>query len=142
MKNCLVDSISNLKSKPFSGFSVKYLKIPKRWPVSISHENIYKNGKAVPFFAHKKTAEFVYVIRGKAKAYLGNKIIDVSGGDYLLIPPGIKHRFVTGRKPLVALSVFCPSMTLDNLDAVMCKSGGNKKRNSSGKLKRLPVQNK
>jgi mannose-6-phosphate isomerase-like protein (cupin superfamily) len=76
---------------------------------------------------HKKAAEFVYIIKGKAKAYLRDKIIAVSSGDYLVIPPGVRHRFVTGKKPLVALSVFCPSMNSDNQDAVMCESSGNEK---------------
>jgi len=141
MKKCRVDSIANLESRPFDKLGIKFLRMLEGWPVSIIHENIPKYGD-VPYVVHMKTSELVYLLSGEAKAYLGNDRINVRAGDYLLIPPGVKHRFVTGKKPLIALSVFCPPMNWEKLDAVMCKGAGNKKRNSSGKLKRLPVQNK
>jgi len=137
MKNCLVDSASNLKLKSCGVLGVKFFKVFKGWPVSIAHEVIYKNGRDVPWGLHKKTAEFIYVLEGKAKACLGHKVYNVSSGDYLLIPPGVKHRFVTGKKPLIALSVFCPPMTWDNLDAVMCKDGKIKNKHAK-KLKWFP----
>lgn len=119
-------SISDLESRPFDKLSIKFLKMFKGWPVSIVHENIPKNAD-VPFVLHRKTEEFVYIIEGKAKAFLGNRNFDVRSGDYLLIPPGVKHRFVTGQKPLVALSVFCPPMPYNKLDAIMCKDIKRKK---------------
>lgn len=125
MKTCLIDSISNIKSMRFSRLAIKHLKVPRNWPVSIVHENIPGNGK-VPFVVHKKTSEFVYILSGRAKAFLDNKSFNVTGGDYLLIPPGIKHRFITGRQPMTALSIFNPPMTFENLDAEVCN--GNRKR--------------
>jgi mannose-6-phosphate isomerase-like protein (cupin superfamily) len=125
----MVKSISELKSRSFMGsrLSIKFLKIFPGWPVSMAHEIMHKNGKGMPWGLHKKTSEVVYVISGKAKAYLGSKKINVRSGDYLLIPPGVKHRFVTGSQEMVAISVFNPSMTFNNLDAVVCK-GTDKKR--------------
>ncbi|HBB65873.1 MAG: hypothetical protein A2X28_09805 [Elusimicrobia bacterium GWA2_56_46] len=135
MKTYRVDSISRLKSKLFSGVSVKYFRIPENWPVSIAHETIPQNGKNIPYIVHKKTEEFVYILKGKAKAYLGNKSFNVSSGDYLSIPAGVKHRFVTGKDPIIALSVFCPPMTFSDFDAVAYPDGKIRKINS-GKTKR------
>lgn len=123
MKKCLVDSISDLKPMPFSRLAIRHLRIPANWPFSIVHENIPKNGN-VPYVVHRKTAEFVYILSGNAKAFLGSKRFNVRGGDYLLIPSGVRHRFVTGNTPMTALSVFTPPMTLDNLDAVVCPASG------------------
>ena len=139
MKNARVASISDHKARSFGILSVKFLKAPG-WPVSIAHEVIYKNGKDNPLGSHKHTAEFVYVLKGTAKACLGNKTFRVKSGSYLVIPPGVKHRFVTGREPLVALSVFCPAMDWNNLDAVMHRSSGSKKRRPFGRSKRLPAE--
>jgi len=136
MKSCAAGSISGLKSRSFGKFGVKLLKLPEGWPVSVFYENIYKNGRDVPFVIHKRTAEFVYVLNGTAKACLGNKSFNVRSGDYLVVPPGVKHRFLTGKKPMLALSMFYPPMDWNRLDAVICGSAGDKKRNSPANLKR------
>lgn len=127
MRKYLVDSISGLKPLPFSRLAIRHLRIPANWPVSIVHENIPKNGN-VPYVVHRKTAEFVYILSGNAKAFLGSGRFNVRGGDYLLIPPGVRHRFVTGNTPMTALSVFSPPMTFDNPDATACPAPG-KRRN-------------
>lgn len=128
MKKYLPESIHSVEAKTFREFSVRHFKTPKGWPVSIAHENIYKNGRTTPFFVHKRTSEFVYVISGKARADLGGKSFKVSGGDYLFIPPGEKHRFVTGTEEMVAISVFNPPMTFDKPDATACEGMKTKKR--------------
>lgn len=129
MKNCTVNSLSRLESRAFidSRLTVRFLELFKGWPVSIAHEIIHKNGRGISWGMHKKTQEFVYVIKGNARAYLGNRRVTVGAGDYLLIPPGVRHRFVTGERPLIALSVFSPPMTFDNLDAVACAASGKRR---------------
>lgn len=127
MKKCLVDSISDLKPMPFSRLAIRHLRIPASWPFSIVHENIPENGN-VPYVVHRKTAEFVYILSGNAKAFLGSKRFSVRGGDYLLIPSGVRHRFVTGKTPMTALSVFTPPMTFDDPDVVACPAPGKRRR--------------
>lgn len=128
MKKYSPESIHSAEAKTFREFSARYFKTPKGWPVSIAHETIYKNGRTTPFFVHKRTSEFVYVISGKARADLGGKSFKVSGGDYLVIPPGEKHRFVTGKEEMVAISVFNPPIAFDNPDAAACEGEKKKKR--------------
>ena len=67
MKTYRVDSISRLKSKLFSGVSVKYFRIPENWPVSIAHETIPQNGKNIPYIVHKKTEEFEFPVKDISK---------------------------------------------------------------------------
>ncbi len=120
MKKFRLSSLSDFEAKTFSSLSIRFLTMLRGWPVSIAHENIPGNGKNLPFVVHRKTREFIYIINGEGKAGIGNKCFNVAVGDCLLIQPGVKHRFVTGKKPLVALSVFSPPMTFDNLDAISC----------------------
>lgn len=124
MRKSRVDSVRGLKAKPFGQFGVKLLKTPKGWPVSIFYENIYRNGRNTTWVIHKKTAEFVYVLSGAARACLGNKVFTVKPGDYLLVLPGTRHRFLTGKKPMTALSLFCPPMGCGKPDAVLVKGPG------------------
>ena len=137
MKNCVAASVSDLEAGIFCGLSVRFFKTLKGWPVSIARADFPEN-TSFPYGMHKKTAEFVYVIKGEAKAYLGDKSFNVGGGGYLWIPAGVRHRFVTGREPMAALSVFCPPMTFDNLDAAPCGNGkaGTKTRSGRNGKKR------
>lgn len=118
MTKCLVASVANLEARDFTGLKIRFFDTPGCWPVSVAHEIIPANGGEMPFITHKKTGEFVFILEGKAKLCLGNRRYAIQKSDYILIPPGVKHRFLTGKKPLVAISVFCPAMTFKNLDAV------------------------
>lgn len=122
MKPARITSISELSARTFATVSIKLFKALEDWPVSIAHEMIPKNGEQLPFIVHKKTAEFVYILTGKGKACLGKKTFAVKPGDYVVIPAGIKHRFVTAGEPLTAISVFNPPMTFENLDAAPLKN--------------------
>lgn len=118
MKKFRFSSLRDFEAKAFSSLSIRFIKMLEGWPVSIAHENIPENEKNLPFVVHEKTSEFIYVISGGGKAGVGNKYFNVAAGDCLLIQPGVKHRFVTGKKTIIALSVFSPPMTFDDLDAI------------------------
>ncbi|OGR80170.1 MAG: hypothetical protein A2X32_05885 [Elusimicrobia bacterium GWC2_64_44] len=122
MKRCRAGSIRQLRPRAFfnSRLHIKFLDLPGSFPVAVAHEIIHENGAAIPWGVHKRTAEFIYVLSGRARACLGNVTRVIRPGDYLVIPPGVKHRIVTGKEPLVALSVFSPPMGFGNLDAAAC----------------------
>lgn len=127
MKKFRFCSIRDLEAKDFSSLSIRFLNMLEGWPVSIAHENIPENEKNLPFVVHARTSEFIYVISGGGKAGVGDKCFTVAAGDCLLIQPGVKHRFVTGKRPMAALSVFSPPMGFDNLDARCCRPSKKKR---------------
>ena len=122
MRKCFSHSVSLLRSRAFGGLGVKILRVPQSWPVSVIHETFPEKGN-FPYVSHARTSELVYVLSGEARAYLGARRVTVRGGDYLLIPPGTRHRFVTGAKPMSALSVFFPPMDWKRFDAVIAGRG-------------------
>lgn len=128
MSKFLFSRFCDLEVKTFSSLSIRFISMLKGWPVSIAHEEIPENAKGLPFVVHEKTSEFIYVISGGGKAEVGGKCFKAAAGDCLLIPPGVRHRFITGNKPLIALSVFSPPMTFDNLDAIACPIPGKRRR--------------
>ena len=107
---------------------MKLLRTPEDWPVSVYYEKIYRNGGDIAWVIHKETTEFVYILGGTAKACLDGEVFRVKPGDYLVIPPGARHRFVTGKKAMTALSMFCPPMGLDKPDAVLAAGPGPLRR--------------
>jgi|GEM_PF-5513147 len=119
MKKCVVGKLSDIGIKTFHGLKIGFFKTAQNWPVSIAHEIIPKN-VSIQYGVHEKTAEFIYVMEGKAKACLEDETFNVKRGSYLIVPPGVRHRFLTGNEDLVALSVFCPRMDFSCLDAVFC----------------------
>jgi quercetin dioxygenase-like cupin family protein len=122
MKSRYANDVRNLELRTFCGLSIGVLKNFKKSPVSIAYESFPGHGRGIPYMTHKRTAEFVYVVRGNARAFLGHESFTVRAGNYLLIPPGVRHRFVTGKQAMVAISIFDPPMTFDNLDAVLCRA--------------------
>ena len=120
MKGFRYSRLGGFKAKAFSSLSVRFIDFLKGWPVSVAHETIPKNKKILPFVVHERTSEFVYVLGGGGRAEVGARSFPVRAGDCLLVPPGIRHRFITGRSSLRALSVFSRPMTFANLDAVAC----------------------
>ncbi len=48
--------------------------------------------KEAKLHLHKKMNEYYYVIEGKGKVQLGDKIVELKEGDFLHIPPGTPHK--------------------------------------------------
>lgn len=79
--------------------------------VSVVYEKMLPN-LSLPTVHHKKTTEFVYCLSGRATAYLDGKAYPMRPGTLVLIPPGARHRFVTGAHPCESLSIFQPALML------------------------------
>jgi len=77
--------------------------------ISIMHEHLPPRTR-LPAVHHKRTTEFVYCVSGAMTAVLGEKRRRVRAGAVLLIPPGVRHTFITGARPCDCLSVFSPAL--------------------------------
>jgi mannose-6-phosphate isomerase-like protein (cupin superfamily) len=128
MKNFKCSRVYDFEAKAFSSLSIRFIDFLQGWPVSVAHETIPRNEKALPFVVHERTGEFVYVLGGGGRAEVGGRSFPVRAGDCLLVPPGVRHRFITGRSSLRALSVFSRPMTFANLDAVACPAPERKRK--------------
>ncbi|MBI2385359.1 MAG: cupin domain-containing protein [Elusimicrobia bacterium] len=79
--------------------------------VSILHEHLPPRTE-LPKIHHRRTAEFVYCTAGSMTAYLGRRKYRVTAGSVLLIPRGVRHRFVTGSSSCEAISLFSPALAI------------------------------
>lgn len=57
---------------------------------------------------HQVAEEFYYVLSGSATAILDGQSIAIRAGDFLRLPPGTRHAFVTADEPLEMLDVHIP----------------------------------
>lgn len=78
---------------------------------SVIHEHLPPR-TALPTIHHRNTAELVYCTAGAMTAYLDGRPRKVRAGTVILIPPGVRHRFVTGARACEALSLFSPALSV------------------------------
>ncbi|MEM6886023.1 MAG: cupin domain-containing protein [Verrucomicrobiota bacterium] len=57
---------------------------------------------------HEAAEEIYYVISGAGEAVLNGKSQPLQPGDFLRLPPGTTHGFITGKQPLVMLDIHSP----------------------------------
>ena len=62
---------------------------------------------------HKVAEEFYYVLSGSGKALLNGVEHVLQKGDFLRLPPGTTHGFITAEEPLVMLDIHCPGSRPD-----------------------------
>ena len=62
---------------------------------------------------HKIAEEIYYVIAGKGTAYLNDEAFILEPGDFLRLPPGTRHRFVTDERCLEMLDIHSPGSRPD-----------------------------
>ena len=62
---------------------------------------------------HKMAEEIYYVIAGKGTAFLDDIAFILEPGDFLRLPPGTRHRFVTQEEPLEMLDIHSPGSRPD-----------------------------
>jgi mannose-6-phosphate isomerase-like protein (cupin superfamily) len=62
---------------------------------------------------HKIAEEYYYVLAGAGVAILDGAEYPLSAGDFLRLPPGTKHAFVTGGEPLLMLDIHSPGSRPD-----------------------------
>lgn len=63
---------------------------------------------------HKIAEEFYYVVEGKGTAILNGSPFPLQPGDFLRLPPGTTHGFVTTDEPLVMLDLHTPGSRPDH----------------------------
>jgi mannose-6-phosphate isomerase-like protein (cupin superfamily) len=62
---------------------------------------------------HRIAEEFYYVISGSGTAILNGREYPLSAGDFLRLPPGTTHGFVTAEEPLDMLDIQTPGCRPD-----------------------------
>ncbi|HSJ03943.1 MAG TPA: cupin domain-containing protein [Verrucomicrobium sp.] len=63
---------------------------------------------------HKIAEEFYYVLSGRGTAILNGQIYPLETGDFLRLPPGTTHGFVTEAEELVMLDIHTPGSRPDH----------------------------
>lgn len=71
-------------------------------------------GQRCPCHYHKMKHETFLVVRGKTEMTVADKPQEMTDGDLLVMPPGIRHTFV-GLEPTLLLEASMPSILRDNL---------------------------
>ena len=62
---------------------------------------------------HKRAEEIYFVVEGCGEAILDGVTYPLEKGDFLRLPPRVKHRFVTGDEALVMLDIHTPGSRPD-----------------------------
>jgi mannose-6-phosphate isomerase-like protein (cupin superfamily) len=62
---------------------------------------------------HKIAEEYYFVISGRGAALLGGESYPLQAGDFLRLPPGCTHGFVTEDEPLDMLDIHTPGCRPD-----------------------------
>ena len=62
---------------------------------------------------HKLAEEFYYVLSGSGTAVLNGVAHELKTGDFLRLPPGTTHGFITRDEPLVMLDIHTPGSRPD-----------------------------
>lgn len=62
---------------------------------------------------HRVAEEYYYVLSGRGVAILDGREYPLTPGDFLRLPPGTKHGFVTGDEPLEMLDIHTPGSRPD-----------------------------
>jgi mannose-6-phosphate isomerase-like protein (cupin superfamily) len=59
--------------------------------------------------AHKHSEQLLFLFSGELLAELDDEVRNLTDGDTLIIPPGVKHKFTNvGKKTAVTFNVYCP----------------------------------
>ncbi len=62
---------------------------------------------------HKIAEEFYYVLSGSGTAILNGESYALTAGDFLRLPPGTTHGFITEEEPLLMLDLHTPGSRPD-----------------------------
>ncbi|OGS12296.1 MAG: hypothetical protein A2234_05905 [Elusimicrobia bacterium RIFOXYA2_FULL_58_8] len=110
--------ISGLTAKLLGHLKMREIPAAGQFNISMLHESLPCRSSA-PEVTHSRTKELVFIIRGRAAGFLNGKKILLKKGDYLVIPPGTRHRFEAGKDGLEAVSIFSPPIDPANPDATV-----------------------
>jgi len=59
---------------------------------SLIYIEVYK-GNEPPAHTHQREDESYYILEGSIRFWIGDKVIDAKGGDFIHLPKGIPHKF-------------------------------------------------
>ena len=62
---------------------------------------------------HRIAEEYYFVLAGAGRAVLDGREVVLRPGDFLRLPPGVAHAFLTGDEPLELLDVHTPGCRPD-----------------------------
>ncbi len=62
---------------------------------------------------HRIAEEYYYVLSGRGTALLDGRPYPLAAGDFLRLPPGTTHGFVTAEEPLSMLNIHTPGSRPD-----------------------------
>ena len=80
--------------------------------ISILHEHLPPRTR-LPRIHHRRTAEFIYCTSGAMTARLGDRSYRIRAGSVILIPPGVRHQFITASSSCDAISIFNPALFIE-----------------------------
>jgi mannose-6-phosphate isomerase-like protein (cupin superfamily) len=62
---------------------------------------------------HRIAEEYYFVLSGAGRAVLDGREVVLRAGDFLRLPPGVTHAFITGDEPLDLLDIHTPGCRPD-----------------------------
>ena len=111
-KRLLVTHLSRIRGKRFNALLLRRLEDGGLLgDISIIHEHLPPRTE-LPTVHHRHTAEFVFCVSGDLTAVLGKRRHRVRAGSVILIPAGVRHKFMTGARPCDSISIFSPALGL------------------------------
>jgi quercetin dioxygenase-like cupin family protein len=95
---------------PKAGEKIQLINVAQTEAVSVFIIKVLQGGEVKPHY-HKTHEETVYVIKGSGQMLVNDKWVDIKAGTIHFNPMNAVHAVKnTAEEPLVAVSVFTPSM--------------------------------
>jgi len=79
--------------------------------MNVVHERLEPR-TVLPCVSHARTTEWVFCVKGSMVGVVDGRTHRLRAGSILLMPPGTRHRFITGRGSCEAISIFSPALAL------------------------------
>lgn len=113
-------NVKSLRSLPRErvpgGLILRFLPVPRApYNITLLHE-LLPPFSETPALYHRRTAEFVFIIKGSGTVYLDGRRTRIKAGDMFGIPAGMQHQFATRQSSVEALSLFAPPLDLKKPD--------------------------
>jgi mannose-6-phosphate isomerase-like protein (cupin superfamily) len=62
---------------------------------------------------HRVAEEYYFILAGRGTVILDGKEVAIAAGDFLRLPPGATHGFITGEELLIMLNIHTPGSRPD-----------------------------
>lgn len=115
-----VAHVSKARRHIFSKLQVRPISGPRHIPnVGVVHVRLPPRYEHQAIF-HRKTREWIFILRGSGKGVIGGRSIRLRPGTILYIPPKMPHQMSTGSSAIEALVLFSPPMSLNAKKMDVC----------------------